>query len=207
MFREIRERCFKLWFRVWYGSVAVFSILAVFINARYNLAKLGKSLAKHHLLEEMCCWSFVLGMVPCLGWADGGVSQGPILGAFLAVIACAEAILACMQWTWGLRGTDFQSMCGVGIVNISMILLYVYIHGTCCAHALEISAAENAARVGNVCCLCSHGTEEGPHEIEPFGKVCRLDLIFLLGHSCLGLRLLLAQVTALVCWKQRLQPW
>lgn len=52
---------------------------------------------------------------------------------------------------------------------------------------LEISAAENAVSLGDVWCHCIHGTEERPHEIEPFGKVCWLDLIFLLGHSCLGL--------------------
>lgn len=63
----------------------------------------------------------------------------------------------------------------------------VYMHCTYFARVLEISAAESAASVGNVCCICSHGTEEGPHEMEPFGKVCGLDLIFLLGHSCLGL--------------------
>lgn len=113
----------------------------------------------------------MLGMVPCLCWADGGVSQGPILGAFLAVMACA-VITALLRD----RIVLYQSM-----------ILYLYIPGTYLTHALEVSAAENAASVGNVCCLCSHGTEEGPHETEPFGKVCRLDLIFLLGHSCLGL--------------------
>lgn len=36
-------------------------------------------------------------------------------------------------------------------------------------------------------CAVSDEVEKRPREIEPFGKVCGLDLIFLRGHSCLGL--------------------
>jgi len=66
------------------------------------------------------------------------------------------------------------------------------------------TATGNARSGGNVyfVCVCSDKMEKWLHEIEPLGKVCGMGLIFLLGHSCLGLSLLLAQVTALVDCKQ-----
>lgn len=140
-------------------------------------------------VAKALCWEWSLARAGLMG------ELSHILGAILAVFTCAVILkqyFACMQWTSGLRGSGF---------------VCAYTHYTYFTDTLEISAAENAASVGKVCCMCSHGTEEGPREIEPFGKVCGLDLIFLLGHSCLGLWLLLAQITALVCWKQRLQSW
>lgn len=57
-----------------------------------------------------------------------------------------------------------------------------------CMHQKSI-ATQNARSAGSVyfVFMCSGELEKRAHEIEAFGKVCGLDLIFLLGHSCLGL--------------------
>lgn len=135
------------------------------------------------VLPNLCAGN---GHLPLVGWEGSGAiwphsycHSGPVCthghySPSKEQLTCVlKKYVACMEWTWGLRGAGLLALW-------TMLILHVH---------WKSIATENARCAGNVysVCMCSDEMEKQPYEIEPFGKVCGLDLIFLLGHSCLGL--------------------